>query len=125
TMKEPPDAPKSTGSDPVEIRRRPDAPGSTNGPPGALSGIPSCIPGPVVVKGGNAPPMPTIRETGVMSANELPDYRPPFGGGAVRADADGNLWVRTVPPKPIPGGAVYDIVSRAGVLVDRLQVPQG
>jgi hypothetical protein len=89
------------------------------------SGISSCIPGPVVVRGGNAPPPPTIREPGVMSPKDLPDYRPPFSSGAVRADADGSLWIRTSPTKPVPGGAVYDIVSRAGELVDRLQVPTG
>jgi hypothetical protein len=88
-------------------------------------GIPSCIPSPVAIAGGNAPPPPTIRETGVMSASELPDYRPPFSGGAARPDADGNLWIRTIQPKPIQGGPVYDIVSRQGELVDRLQLPQG
>jgi len=103
----------------------PGRPGGRGGPPGGLSGTPSCIPSPVVVAGGNAPPPPTIRETGVMSASDLPDYRPPFTSGAVRADADGNLWIRTIPPKPTPGGAVYDIVSREGGLVDRLQLPPG
>jgi hypothetical protein len=78
-----------------------------------------------VVAGGNAPPPPTIRETGVMNASELPDYRPPFSTGAVRADADGNLWIRTIPSKPIPGGQVYDVVSHQGELVDRLQLPPG
>jgi hypothetical protein len=34
-----------------------------------------------------------------MPASELPDYRPPFGSGAVRADMDGNLWIRTIPGK--------------------------
>jgi hypothetical protein len=92
---------------------------------GGSQGIPSCIPSPVVVSGGNAPPPPTIRDVGVMSAPELPDYRPPFSGGAVRADADGNLWIRTIPTKPIPGGPVYDIVSREGELVDRLQLVPG
>jgi hypothetical protein len=43
----------------------------------------------------------------------------------VRADLDGNLWIRTIPPKPVPGGPVYDIVNRGGELVDRLQVPPG
>ena len=103
----------------------PGRPGGRGGPPGGPSGTPSCIPSPVVVAGGNAPPPPTIRETGVMSASDLPDYRPPFTSGAVRADADGNLWIRTIPPKPTPGGAVYDIVSREGGLVDRLQLPPG
>ena len=100
-------------------------PGMAGGPPGAIEGIPSCIPGPVIVTGGNAPPMPRIRETGVMSATDLPDYRPPFTSGAVRPDADGNIWIRTVPPKPVPGGPVYDVVSREGQLVDRLQLPPG
>jgi hypothetical protein len=103
--------------------QRGDAPGG--GPPGGPQGIPSCIPSPVVVAGGNAPPPPTLRETGVMSASDLPDYRPPFSTGAVRPDADGNLWIRTIPPKPTPGGAVYDIVSRQGELTDRLQLPPG
>ena len=60
-----------------------------------------------------------------MSPSELPDYRPPFSGGAVRADMDGNLWIRTTPTKPTPGSPVYDIVSRQGELVDRLQLPPG
>src|SRR5262249_14448663 len=68
---------------------------------------------------------PTLRESSVMPANDLPDYRPPFSSGSVRPDADGNLWIRTLSPKPVPGGPIYDIVSRQGELVDRLQLPQG
>ena len=97
----------------------------SRGPGGGPQGIPSCIPGPVVVSGGNAPPPPTIRDVGVMAASDLPDYRPPFSSGAVRADADANLWIRTVPSRPIPGGPVFDIVSREGELIDRLQLPPG
>ena len=104
---------------------RPAAGGIPDGPPGAPEGIPSCIPGPVIVTGGNAPPMPRIRESGVMGASDLPDYRPPFTSGAVRPDADGNLWIRTVQPRPVPGGVIYDVVSRQGELVDRLQLPPG
>jgi hypothetical protein len=66
-----------------------------------------------------------MREVSVIRPAELPDYRPPIANGAVRADADGNLWIRPVPPKPTPGGAVYDVVSREGKLVDRLQLPPG
>ena len=61
----------------------------------------------------------------MFPANELPDYRPPLPINAVRADADGNLWVRTVQMKPVPGGAVFDIVNRQGELVDRIQLPPG
>ena len=93
--------------------------------PGPTNGTPSCIPQPITVAGGNVPTKPQLREQGVMQPDELPDYRPPFATGAVRADADGNLWIRTLSPKPIPGGPIYDIVSRAGELIDRLQLPPG
>jgi hypothetical protein len=70
--------------------------------------------------------MPTLRAPSVLEPSDLPDYRPPLAsGGAVRADEDGNLWIHTVEVKPIPGGPVYDIVSRQGELVNRLQLPQG
>jgi hypothetical protein len=58
----------------------------------------------------------------VVDADELPDYKPPFGVGSVRADADGNLWIRTNPMKPTSGGPVYDIVNGNGELVDRVQI---
>jgi hypothetical protein len=87
-------------------------------------GRPSCIPQPVTIPG-NVPVAPTLRESNVMAWNELPDYRPPFNSGAVRADADGNLWIRTIPMKPVAGGPVFDVVSRQGELIDRLQVPPG
>jgi hypothetical protein len=104
----------------------PPTPGLPMGtPPGVPGGTPSCIPMPISFGGGQIPPPPQMRETAVMPAEELPDYRPPFGTGAVRADVDGNLWIRTIPPKPIPGGPAFDIVSRKGELVDRIQLPPG
>ncbi|MEW5931672.1 MAG: hypothetical protein AB1941_29740, partial [Gemmatimonadota bacterium] len=69
---------------------------------------------------------PVLRQVNVLPAAELPDYRPPIAaGGSVRADAEGNLWIRTVPPRPTPGGPIYDVVSRQGELVSRFQLPQG
>jgi hypothetical protein len=94
-------------------------------PPGAPAGRPSCIPSPIIVSGGVAPPPPTIRELAMVPADELPDYRPPFAAGAARADADGNLWIRTNPLKPVPGGPVYDVVNASGEMIDRLQLPPG
>ncbi|MEX2285018.1 MAG: hypothetical protein WEE89_21200, partial [Gemmatimonadota bacterium] len=38
---------------------------------------------------------------------------------------DGNVWIRTVPSKPTPGGPVYDIIDPSGKLVNRLQTPPG
>jgi hypothetical protein len=60
--------------------------------------------------------------------SDLADYEPPFsilpgaaGGGAVRADADNGLWIRTT--TMVDGRPVYDIVDRRGQLVDRVQLP--
>ena len=36
---------------------------------------------------------------------------------------DNRLWVRTIPTKPSPGGASYDVIDRSGKLIDRVQVP--
>jgi hypothetical protein len=60
-----------------------------------------------------------------IPANELPDYKPPFFAGSVRADMDGNLWVRTIPTSAIAGGPVYDVINRKGELIDRVQIPVG
>jgi hypothetical protein len=59
----------------------------------------------------------------LVAPNELPDYAPPFTGGAVRGDADGNVWIRTT--LAYNGGAVYDIVNSKGQLTDRVLVPTG
>jgi len=97
---------------------------SGNAPATGAARTPPCVPAPVMFGGGTAPPVPTLRPITVMGAAEMPDYRPPIGAGSVRADAEGNLWIRTNPPKPVPG-PVYDIVSRQGELVNRLQLPPG
>jgi hypothetical protein len=60
-----------------------------------------------------------------IPANELPDYKPPFFAGSVRADDDGNIWIRTIPTSAIAGGPVYDVINRKGELVDRVQIPAG
>jgi hypothetical protein len=61
-----------------------------------------------------------------VQPSELPDYKPPFfaGQGSVRADADGHLWVRTIPTKGVAGGPVYDVINTKGELVERVQVPK-
>ena len=58
-----------------------------------------------------------------IPAAELPDYKPPFFAGSVRADMAGNIWVRTIPTAAIAGGPVYDVINRKGELVERVQVP--
>ena len=61
-----------------------------------------------------------------VSPSELPDYRPAFGPGAVKADLDGNLWIRTSSVRAgVVGGPIYDVVNGKGELVDRVQLQAG
>jgi hypothetical protein len=64
-------------------------------------------------------PIPLV--TGRPELSDLPDSIPPFTRGAVRADCDGNVWIRT--STIVRGQPVYDIVNRRGELVDRVQLP--
>jgi hypothetical protein len=59
----------------------------------------------------------------MIPAKQLPDYRPAFRMDALLVDHAGNLWVRTtLPGKP---GALYDVISEGGAIVDRVTVPYG
>jgi hypothetical protein len=60
-----------------------------------------------------------------IPANELPDYRPAFSAGAVRGDADGNVWVRTTAVRQGSAGPIYDVINRRGELIERIQIPAG
>ena len=73
--------------------------------------------------GGGGPQTVSFPAPQVVKANlaDVPDYRPPFRQAAVRADADGHLWIRTT--KMVDGRPVYDIVDRDGQLIDRVQLP--
>ncbi len=73
---------------------------------------------------GGPPPGGQMAPLAFVSPSELPDYKPVFGPNSVHADADGRLWVRTIPTKPTPG-VVYEVIDRSGKLVDRVLVPNG
>jgi hypothetical protein len=60
-----------------------------------------------------------------VEPHELPDYQPVFAAGGVRADADGHVWVRTIPTNSPVAGAIYDVIDGQGQLIDRVQVPHG
>lgn len=100
-------------------RGQPDMVGAmAGGPPGAVR---VQIGGP---GGGAGPMMGGTAGLNLVQASDLPDYQPVFFSGSARADADGNLWVRTVPTRSLPGGPVYDVINAKGQLVDRVQVPK-
>jgi hypothetical protein len=67
--------------------------------------------------GMGGPPPPLV----MVQPGELPDYKPAFTPGSTRADADGNLWIRT--SQNVDARPVYDVVNRKGELVDRVQLP--
>lgn len=105
---------------------RGDRGGARRGMEGAMAGGP---PGEVrVMVGGPGGGGPGMAGGGsaisLVPASDLPDYQPVFFSGATRADDDGNLWVRTIPTKSLPGGPVYDVIDAKGQLVDRVQVPK-
>jgi hypothetical protein len=85
---------------------------------GGPGGAPGGAPGGQVMRSGPG-------DVSFVDPTELPDYQPPFFAGAARADAEGRLWVRTIPTKGIAGGPVYDVLDRTGALVDQVQVPAG
>jgi len=71
--------------------------------------------GPGAGPSGSPPPLTMI------AASDLPDYKPAFAPGSTRADAEGNLWIRT--SQNVDARPVYDIVNRKGELIDRVQLP--
>jgi hypothetical protein len=78
--------------------------------------------------GGGGRPQQGVQQISAPSLNfvspkELPDYRPAFRQGAVRADEEGNLWVRTTHPSD--AGPIYDVVNGKGELTDRVKLPFG
>lgn len=64
-----------------------------------------------------------VPATSMVEAKYLADYRPAFRMGAVRSDAEGNLWVRTT--EPTDRGAIYYVINGKGQLIDRVKLPFG
>src|SRR5207253_9944560 len=64
---------------------------------------------------GEFPPLPMV------SPSELRDYKPAVQPGSTRADADGNLWIRT--SQNVDARPVYGIINRKGEVIDRVELP--
>jgi hypothetical protein len=102
-----------------------------NGPPPGMDGAPQVMifrgpPGDGSrpnAGGAGAGNVNVTPQMNFVAPSELPDYKPVFLNGFVRADLDGNVWIRTIPTKGMTGGPVYDVVNWKGELVDRVQVP--
>jgi hypothetical protein len=106
--------------------------GGGGGGGGAAAPAPNAQPGTVTVTtggnttvtavgpGGGGPggPLPPLT---MISPSELPDYKPAFAPGSTRADAEGNLWIRT--SQNVDARPVYNVINRKGELIDRVQLP--
>jgi hypothetical protein len=57
----------------------------------------------------------------LVRPDEMPDFRPPFAQGALHADVDGNIWIRTT--QRVGPSAIYDVVNQRGALIYRVMVP--
>lgn len=58
---------------------------------------------------------------GLPALADVPGYAPAFTAGGVQADVDNNLWIRTT--TLVKSQPVYDVISRRGELIDRVQLP--
>lgn len=70
------------------------------------------------------PVFPRMQFTPV-DATDLPDYYPAVRQGQVRADYEGRLWILPSTSKDAKDGLLYDVVDRAGQIVERVQLPKG
>ncbi|MEO7362317.1 MAG: hypothetical protein ABI120_18445 [Gemmatimonadaceae bacterium] len=59
-----------------------------------------------------------------VQPSEIPDFYPPLRTEAVKADADGNLWILpTTSAQSKNGELVYDVVNNRGILTHRVRMP--
>jgi hypothetical protein len=70
-----------------------------------------------------APPVFQAPDFQSVDVKEFPDYRPAFRAGAMSADNEGRLWIRTTTTSD--SGPIYDVVDQNGRLVDRVKLPFG
>lgn len=73
------------------------------------------------------PGMPSMPRRPFMTVepNELPDYYPAVRQGQVRADPEGFVWILPATSTGAKEGLLYDVVSRNGEIVERVQLPKG
>jgi hypothetical protein len=72
------------------------------------------------------PPMPgRTTRLPLVDVTLLPDYHPVLRSGHVVADPAGNIWVATARAAGRASGLTYDVITRNGVLTQRVEFPPG
>jgi hypothetical protein len=103
------------GAPPPVSRAAP--PGAAPPGPGVASRpTPTCPTAPIVMPS-------TVMQPNIIPPEALPDYKPPFAANPMRADSDGNVWIRVNQMKPVAGTLLYDIANGQGELIARVQTP--
>jgi hypothetical protein len=62
-----------------------------------------------------------------VDPDELPDFYPPIRSNQMRADYNGNVWILPATSALAQSGTglVYDVVNRAGIVFERVRLPDG
>lgn len=63
----------------------------------------------------------------LVAASDLPSSKPVFfhEGKSMRADLEGNVWIKLFDLRGVRGGTVYDVIDSTGRRADRVQLPVG
>ncbi|MEP6779272.1 MAG: hypothetical protein ABJC26_05225 [Gemmatimonadaceae bacterium] len=60
-----------------------------------------------------------------VDVGDLPSHYPPLRLGQTKADLNGNVWILPNTTNSTGAGLVYDVVNRAGKIVERVHLPLG
>ncbi len=91
----------------------------TGGPPMRMATVMS----PSGERTSHPTPIPAAPPPLFATADDIPDFRPPTGRGAVWADGDNHVWICPIPTQPVAGFAVWDVIDRRGAVIDRVRIP--
>ena len=77
----------------------------------------------IAAQGGAGAPQIKI-DMGIVPDSEFPSFWPPIEPGSVMADLEGHLWILPTTSTNVANGLTYDVVSRTGDVIERVQLPK-
>lgn len=77
----------------------------------------------IAAQAGSAAPQIKI-DLGIVPDSEFPSFWPPIEPGSVLADLEGHLWILPTTSTNVANGLTYDVVSRTGDVIERVQLPK-
>ena len=64
-------------------------------------------------------------DVSVVPESQFPSFWPPIEAGSVMSDLDGHVWILPTTSTNAANGFTYDVVSRTGEIIERVQLPKG